>query len=448
MDTMGPWVVANTAWASGWFDLNTQLSYWFLSTANRLEVAESVFTKMDQSHDIFVANMPERFEGKCAGIGTIAPQSFISPFPSSLGFMGDFTWLCHDYWMMLERTMDHDRIKTKYFPLLKKAINTYLYVMVKEKDGSIHLPPTKSPEYGSSDIDVNYNLALFRWGVNTLISIAERYHINDPLMPQWKEVKDKLVAYPQNENGYMISKNINLDKGHRHYSHLLMIYPLNEITIEQEENKALIAKSVKYWAELDHKAMTGYSWSGASAMYALQEDGEKATHYLDRLLNMTKYSDDNQSEIHPTTMYTETARVQPVTETPFSACEALQQMVLQGWGGKIRVFPAIPEAWKNISFDGLLAPGGFEVSAVRSDGKTKMIKIKSTAGEICILKSNIENPSFKGIKKNAVKKEGKDTYRIALKKGEEVTLLAKGEKNVAIKAVAAKKENCNFYGMH
>lgn len=47
MDTMGPWIVEDTAWASGWFNLNTQLSYWFLSTANRLEVAESLFSKLD-----------------------------------------------------------------------------------------------------------------------------------------------------------------------------------------------------------------------------------------------------------------------------------------------------------------------------------------------------------------------------------------------------------------
>ena len=49
-------------------------------------------------------------------------------------------------------------------------------------------------------------------------------------------------------------------------------------------------------------------------------------------------------------MYTETGRIQPVTETPLSLCDSMQLILLQSWGDKIRVFPAVPKDWENIEF--------------------------------------------------------------------------------------------------
>ncbi|MDQ8208404.1 hypothetical protein QEH52_12850 [Coraliomargarita sp. SDUM461003] len=386
MDTMGPWMVENTAWANGWFNLNTQLSYWFLSTANRFEVAESLFTKLDENLPTLVANMPAEYGGECAGMSTIVPQTFISPFPSGrLGFTGELLWTCHDYWLMLERTMDAERTTENFFPLLKKSVNTYLHIMEEGADGKLHLPYTRSPEYGGGE-DCNFNLALFRWGCATLVEIAERYQIDDPLLPQWQDVLARLVDYPTNENGYMVAKDFPLEQSHRHYSHLMMIYPLREINIDQPENRELIAQSVDHWINYPGRGNAGYSWSGAAAMYALMQDGETAEQYLDTFMRMQEVYPNNPAEIHPTTMYTETKRVQPVTETPLSLCDSMQLMLLQSWGDTIRVFPAIPESWENISFAGLLAKGGFEISATRAVGQTQFVSIQSRAGEPCIVK--------------------------------------------------------------
>ena len=67
--------------------------------------------------------------------------------------------------------------------------------------------------------------------------------------------------------------------------------------------------------------------------------------------------------MQPNTCYQEGGN--PVIETPLSAARALLDMALQSWGGKIRIFPAIPGIWRDFAFDNLLAEGAFEVSAVR-----------------------------------------------------------------------------------
>ncbi|CAA6689510.1 MULTISPECIES: glycosyl hydrolase family 95 catalytic domain-containing protein [unclassified Lentimonas] len=447
MDVMGPWMVENTAWANGWFDLNTQLSYWFLSTANRLEVAESLFTKMDESFDTFVANMPAKYKGQAAATGSISPQTFDSPLGERLGFMGDFTWLCHNYWMFLERTMDEERVQENYFPLLTKAVNYYVFNMYEGEDGRIHLPTTRSPEYGGG-IDCTYNLSLFRWGCQTLIQIDERYGINDPLLPKWKDIVARLADYPTNENGLMVAADFPFAKAHRHYSHLLAIHPLNTLHMEQPENQELIQKSVDHWTSFFDKGLTGYAYTGGASMAALQGDAERAADYLNMFMRMHELNPKNATRIHRTTMYTETGRIQPVTETPFSLCDSMQLMVLQTWNGTIRVFPAVPEVWQDVVFDQFLAPGGFEISASRKDGVTQFVSIKSNAGEPCFLKLDFQPKRVEGIAKSAVTRLPDGRFEVAMQAGDQAIFYADHVDVAQVAPVNALPENCNSFGLN
>lgn len=60
-------------------------------------------------------------------------------------------------------------------------------------------------------------------------------------------------------------------------------------------------------------------------------------------------------------------------------------MLLQSHGGVIRLFPAVPEAWKEISFRTLRAEGAFLVSADRAEGRVKEVTIVPEAGGPCRL---------------------------------------------------------------
>lgn len=68
----------------------------------------------------------------------------------------------------------------------------------------------------------------------------------------------------------------------------------------------------------------------------------------------------------------------------------IHEMLIQSWtdpakpdSGPVRIFPAIPSAWKDVEFRNLRTEGSFLVSAKRMAGVTEWVRIKSLAGEPC-----------------------------------------------------------------
>ncbi|HEX8037937.1 MAG TPA: hypothetical protein VF490_02250, partial [Chryseosolibacter sp.] len=67
-------------------------------------------------------------------------------------------------------------------------------------------------------------------------------------------------------------------------------------------------------------------------------------------------------------------------EGNFAFAAGLQEMMLQSYAGFIEVMPAVPSAWKEVSFDKLRAEGAFLVSARKVDGVLSEIKIVAQRG--------------------------------------------------------------------
>lgn len=82
-------------------------------------------------------------------------------------------------------------------------------------------------------------------------------------LPRWREVLAKHAAYPTDANGFMIGADIPFAKSHRHYSHLLAVYPLYELTGRNPEERALIEKSLAHWVGFEG-ALQGYTFTGRS----------------------------------------------------------------------------------------------------------------------------------------------------------------------------------------
>jgi hypothetical protein len=293
---------------------------------------------------------------------------------------------------------------------LKRAVNFHLHFLTEGEDGKLHLPSTHSPEYGSGNQgpDCNYDLALLRWGCSALIQTCERLQIQDPLLTRWRDVLDRLTDYPKDENGYMIARGAPFAKGHRHYSHLLMNYPLYLVNVDQPDAKDLAVKSVRHWQGLG--SQTGYSLTGASSISSAYGLGNDALNYLNGLKRF----------LQPNTMYKEAG---PVIETPLSGAQCIHDMLIQSWGGTIRVFPAVPDVWGDVVFHDLRAEGAFLVTAKRKNGKTVFVRIKSLKGEPCIIMPGLDGEIHVSAgREPGLKEIEPGRYALDLEKGEEAIL--------------------------
>lgn len=450
MDLMGPWY-HKTFWPMVWGDLNVQLIYWTHLTANRLSVGESLPNWFDKYADNLSRNVPDHWKDSAA-IAACFPQDLIAYDHGKVPDM--LAWVLHDYWLHCEFAGDRKRMRDKLFPLMRKNVNGYLNYLrenpVESDDGKIHIKNSWSPEYpGGRGQDINFTLALLRWSCQTLVDINNEHNLNDPLLPQWQHILDNLVEFQIDENGLRIGKDVPFDHPHRHYSHLLAFYPLVVLTPEADNGKKLLRTTLDHWLDVTFNrknptqamAVTGYTATGAASMYAMLGDDEQAYHYLDYFIQHDRVS--------PTTMY---AEGNPVIESPLSFATCIHDMLLQSWGGKIRVFPGTPKKWADVAFHHLRTQGAFLVTAKKKGGATEFVTVESQIGSPCFVQTDIPNPTIyingATANRNQVRKTDDGFYQIVLKKGDRVTLtrVVLDEADLWIEAIPVSDKDRNLFG--
>ncbi|MGG1513981.1 glycoside hydrolase family 95-like protein [Paenibacillus oryzisoli] len=441
MDNQGPWLTT-TPWAGVWFNMNVQMSYSPVYTSGRLELGESLVRAFRDNMAQLIRNVPEPYREDSAGLG----RSMSYDLAGEVGTeVGNLTWVCHNLWRHYRHAMDNTMLEELLFPLLKRSVQYYLHLLERGDDGKLHLPPMISPEYGSflqlTVPDTHYDLALLRWGCQTLLRMCDILGIQDASQSRWEETLEQLTPLPVDETGFMIGAGQPLEFGHRHFSHLMAVFPLHLLSGDSPEERELILRSLRHWFSREGD-LRGFTFTGAASIAAAVGEGDEALKYLKALMHLIK----------PNTMYKEAG---PVIESPLAGAEAIHDMLLQSWGEEIRVFPAVPSEWREAVFHNLRAEGAFEVSAVRSEGTTAWIRVKSLAGQPCRIQTDMQGDiRMSGGTAVQLRSLGGGVFELELPQGEEAVLYsadhpaaaAAAASSWAIEPVPAQSHLCGYFG--
>ncbi|MHC4070303.1 MAG: glycosyl hydrolase family 95 catalytic domain-containing protein, partial [Planctomycetota bacterium] len=212
----------------------------------------------------------------------------------------------------------------------------------------------------------------------------------------------------------------------RHFSHLMAIHPLGMIRWENgPQDQAIIKASLDDLEQKGTKQWCGYSFSWLANMAARARDGGKAEKALEIFatafcLRSSFHCNGDQSGKGYSN-----ARYRPFTlEGNFASAAGLQEMLLQSYSGTIILFPAIPAAWKDVSFTTLRAEGAFLISAERRNGLTRHVKIMAEKEGTCRIENPFPDSGFKveGIPKNLLQQKGNEIH-INMSPGRQVTLV-------------------------
>jgi hypothetical protein len=360
IDDDGPWMRVNR-WPYATWNLNVQLTYWPAYASNHLDLGRSLTEYVDRHFDA----MALAYEGK-PGLGNLA-------------------WTLHDYWWQARFEGDRALLDQGWYPKAVHVAAAYHRMLVPGPEGRLHLPPMESPEYpgqaktGFSNFrDSSYNLALCRWLFQTLLDTASAEHRDPDLQAVWAADLSALTPLPTGPDGIQIGADQPVALSHRHFSHLLAIYPLYELDAGNPADHALMDQSIAHWQSIEGGAgLAGFSFTGGAKLYAAMHQGDRAYSMLETFLQETK----GVGRLYPNTFYCESGGRNPVIETPLSAASAMLDLLLQSTPRAIEVFPALPSTWQDVSFSSLRAAGGFLISAARSHGATGWVQVTSLKGE-------------------------------------------------------------------
>jgi len=171
------------------------------------------------------------------------------------------------------------------------------------------------------------------------------------------------------ETGLMIAPDHPYAESHRHFSHLMSVYPLGLIDWSNgEKDQTIISKSLKNLEKNGTDYWTGYSYAWLGNLYARAFRGDDAADALHTFaecfcLPNSFHANGDQSGTGKSKF-----TYRPFTlEGNFAFAAGVQEMLLQSHTGIIRIFPAIPSGWKDVAFKTLRAEGAVLVSAVMKD---------------------------------------------------------------------------------
>lgn len=367
-------------------DLNTELSYWPGYTGNHLELTAS-FTNWlwkvkpankkwtKQYFGVDGLNVPgvTTISGKAMG-GWI--QYSMSPTTGA--------WLAQHFYWQWKYGMDDQFLKERCRPYFDEVANYLAKIRVTDPvSNKYQLPLSSTPEYNDNSIKAwfptftNYDLAIVKNLNNEYAELLGKTTGSIAIAGD----NNRYPSLDTNQTGLTLAPNQNLDESHRHHAHLMAIYPSGLLNAAIVSDKVLMEKSLRWLEKKGTRAWCGYSFSWAACLYARAKEGDNAVKMLSIFANNFVSSNsfhlngDQRGGQYSNFTY------RPFTlEGNFAFAQGVHEMLIQSNNGYIEIFPALPVAWKDVSFTTLRTEGAFLVSAVKENGFIMEVKITAEVG--------------------------------------------------------------------
>jgi alpha-L-fucosidase 2 len=401
-------------------DLNTQLSYWPAYAGNQLDLEEGFLDwlwSVREEGKKYTRWFYEAEGLNIPGVTTLTGVPMGGWIQYSFGPTVS-AWLGQHFYLHWKYSQDRSFLKERAYPWLKEVAVFLDEVALKDASGNRSLPLSSSPEIYDNrreawfDITTNYDLALIRFAYKAAAEMAGELNLPEEA-EQWLKILGEwpqLAVDPQ--TGLMFAPGFPYHESHRHFSHLMGYHPLGLLDVSQgEEAKKVIYNTLRQLEKKGPDYWTGYSYSWQGNLYARAGEGDNAARALKDFatcftLPNSFHVNGDQSGTGKSTM-----TYRPFTlEGNFAFASGIQEMLIQSHTGVIRLFPALPESWKDVSFLKLRTMGAFLVSADMVDGEVTRVEITAEKGG----RVNLVDPFLSG--------ETEELLSFTLGKGESVVL--------------------------
>ena len=397
MPLQGVWTADNgkiPPWKGDYhYDTNTELSYQAYLRADRLDEGRVFIDYLWNMRKQF-----KRFAKQFYGVDGLMIPSCATIDGKAMGGWAHYSlsptmtvWTAQSFDEYYLYTGDISFLKTRAYPFFRDVARA-ITGLLEEKDGRLYLPLSSSPEIFDDtkraylEPNSNFDLALLIYLYKTLISYCR---ILGEDASEYEQILARLDRIAISHEGVvMLDKTQLLPESHRHFSHLMCMYPLHLINWDSEEEKRIYEATLLHLEQLGTGWWVGFSFAMSAQLYAMAQNGNSAYERLRQFA--LGFVGDNGFHLNGDFKGYGFSQwhYRPFTlESLFGFADALHETLLQDHMGYIHLLPALPHG-KRVEVKKMRAIGGVTVSfkgdrdgveeATFTSKRTEEILIKNT----------------------------------------------------------------------
>ncbi len=397
-------------WGSMWYwDVNIQASFAGVFTGNRLELAK-VFSDGLRSYIT---------RAKQYAVATHGFKGIAADYPYAF-YYSVWPWCAQYLWFLYEYSQDEEYLKKEAYPLFLDLCEFCLALFAWDKEaGYYRVYPDISPEQGPLAHDTTATVSSVKYLLKFTLEAAEIVGDHTPIIAKIRHLYENLPPYAIAKEGMWgtpikDSPDAPDNLWLRHPMTLMPIYPTGEIDLLFSDQKQIkiASDTVDYAFDRAELGIFQGSWiSAAASRLGRGNDAIRALYErgIDHMLRSNGLTAEATERFMNYCLIGRQPLYYPcMMEFTGEMLAAVEEMLLSSYNGVIRVFPALPDgkpnygdfyrygypiqeegarlkrydAWRDVSFDKLLAKGAFELSASLSNGELSYIKLYSKKGGI------------------------------------------------------------------